>query len=346
MLYQKFSTALNAARSVAANSYLTHLSEAVKAVENALPQQPALQGYVTDLANLLDKPNFALNPTLTNKFAQLLGEAHFSVLCHLKGLRLRRIPEEKDKKTPDFETAVSTETFFFEVKTLSVVGGDTGINDALESSLQAQLDIEAQLLKGEKVAIGISEAQPYGVKPYQQGRLSAVINTLIEKSRQNIKADQFASPNTFLVLNLSVITPSKTENFVLRPSYPDNYMFSKAVTGELWTLAFGQPQMLIQNTPEFEGKPCVEGLLTKLGILVDPDFDFVAGLVFMIHPWHRPSEIWALFRNRDWEKWNDDNSEMLSTLFALTGENWNDDKDNNGWRLSGGKWGDTQEARD
>jgi len=333
MLAKKFQEALANARIAAQDAYLAHLNGAVEAIDANQAAEPELRAYASTLSALIDDASFGVNPHLTNKFAQIIGEAHFWLMCLDKGLRLTRIPEVKDKKTPDFSASVGNQSICFEVKTLSVVGGDTGIADALHSSLEAHIDLEAQQRAGARVAIATSEAQPYGGKVKRDQTLMSVINTLVEKVRGNIKADQFARPNTFLVINLSIIPPFITEPKALRPAYLDDFMFSKAVTGDLWTLAFGKVGMPILGTPEFEGKPCVEGTFDKIGILEDQDFSSVTGLIFMIHPWQRPSELWGLFRSADLSKWGDGNVELLTQLQALIGNNWNDCGDTNGWRL-------------
>jgi hypothetical protein len=226
---------------------------------------------------------------------------------------------------------------YFEVKTLSVVSGSSGIKKSLENSLDAQVDIEGQLKKGKRIATGISVDQPYGEKPYQKGKgtITAVIETLIEKTRQNIKSGQFPNGKSFLVLNLSIIPPFRTENFVLRPAYCDDYMFSKAVSGELWMMSFAQPGAPILGIPEFEGKPGVESIMEKSGILNDPDYGYIAGISFMIHPWRKNADIWGLYSYDKWTTWEDDEPEVVKTLLSITGNNWNNDKDSNGWQLNG-----------
>lgn len=331
MLIQKFNDAMQSASQVAQDAYLVHLRGALAILDAAHSSEPELAAYTITLDVLLSDPNFGVNPHLTNKFAQILGEAHFWLMCHARGTRLTRIPEAKNKKTPDFSATLSNQTIYFEVKTLSVVGGDAGIAGSLESSLEAYIDLEAQQRTGKLVAIAESEAQPYGDKVVRDKTVLGVINTLVEKARGNIKADQFAALNTFLVINLSVIPPLITEPKALRPAYPDNFMFPKAVTGDLWTLAFGKTGMPILGNPEFEGKACVEGIFDKIGIL--EEHDFVTGIIFMIHPWERSSELWGLFRSADVSKWNDANPDLLETLFSLTGKFWNDCGDTNGWQL-------------
>jgi len=175
------------------------------------------------------------------------------------------------------------------------------------------------------------------MEPYQKGKgtITAVIETLIEKTRQNIKPGQFPNDKSFLVLNLSIIPPFRTENYVLRPAYCDDYMFTKAISGELWMMAFAYPGTPVLCTPEFEGKPCVESILEKVGILNDPNFDMISGILFMIHPWRRDSEIWGLYNYEKYASWCDSEPEIIETLIALTKDNWNDDMDTNGWQLHG-----------
>jgi hypothetical protein len=219
-LKSRFTKALQTTIGLTNNSYLTFLSDAVEKVSDSSQEDQVLSEYNQNLLEILSENNFALNADKTNEFAQLLGEAHFYLLCKNKGVALKRIKEGADK-TPDF--IFEAQDMYFEVKTLSVVSGSSGIKKSLEDSLEAQIDIEDQLKRGKRIATGISVIQPYGEKPYQKGKrnITTVIETLIEKTRQNIKSGQFPNGKSFLVLNLSIIPPFRTENFVLRPAYCD-----------------------------------------------------------------------------------------------------------------------------
>lgn len=332
-MVSKFNQAMQNASSVTRDPYLAKLAPGLAAVEANLQAIPVLASYQVTLDTLMTDSKFGVDGSLTEKFAQTLGEAHFLVMCHDKGIALQRIPEEKNKKTPDFGASFGSQNVFFEVKTLSVVNGHRGITAAQESSLDANIDIESQLKRGERIAIGISEAQPYATKVDRDKTILGVTNTLLEKARGNIKSDQFAEPNTFLVLNLSVIPPLVTEPKALRPAYPDDYMFPKAVTGELWMVAFGGKGMPILGSPEFEGKPCIEGIFDKVGVLVDSEYASVAGLIIMVHPLSGPSQLFGLFRSKDWNYWNDQNPDLVLNLLKMTGKNWNDCGDSNGWKL-------------
>lgn len=331
-LKNQFVKALQEANSIASNNYLTFLKDAVEQVENASSSDQLLAEYVKQLLDIAKLKNFSIDPDKTNEFSQLLGEAHFYLLCKNKGVILERVPEGAEK-TPDFK--LKDNDVYFEIKTLSVVTGSRGIQQSLDDSLESHIEIEDQLKKGKRIASSESVVQPYGEKPYQKGKgtITAVVETLIEKTRQNIKQGQYYNGNTFLVLNLSIIPPFRTDNYVLRPAYCDDYMFKKAVTGELWMLAFGRPGMTILGIPEFEGKPGVESIMDKTGILIDPDYENIAGILFMIHPWQREAETWGLYKYKSYSAWEEKNVTIIEVLSAITGDNWNDDKDTNGWRL-------------
>jgi len=333
-LKSHFRKALQATNGLTNNSYLTLLRGAVEKVSDSSQVDQVLSEYNQNLLGIVSENNFAFNADKTNEFAQLLGEAHFYLLCKNKGVILKRIKEGANK-TPDFK--FEAQDMYFEVKTLSVVSGSYGIKKSLEDSLDTQIDIEDQLKKGKRIATGISIVQPYGEKPYQKGKgtITAVIETLIEKTRQNIKSGQFPNDKSFLVLNLSIIPPFRTENYVLRPAYCDDYMLSKAVSGDLWIIAFAQPGVPILGIPEFEGKPGVESIMTKSGILIDPDYEYIAGILLMIHPWNKDTDIWGLYSYDKFTTWEDNEPDVMKTLLSLTGNNWNDDKDTNGWQLNG-----------
>lgn len=335
MLVNKFNAALQKVSDITRDPYLAKLGSALAAVEAAVPAIPELKSYEAALVNLMVESEFGLNGILTERFSQTLGEAQFLVMCHGKCITLRRIPEEKDKKTPDFGAIFDACEVFFEVKTLSVVNGAFGIADAQESSLDANIDIERQLRQGARIAIGTSEVQPYANKVERDKTILGVTNSLLEKTRGNIKADQFSNPNTFLVLNLSVIPPLVTESKALCAVYPDTLMFPKVVTGELWMVAFGNKGMLILGTPEFEGKPCVEGIFDKVGVLADPEYSSVAGIIFMVHPLGGTSQLFGLFRSDDWVNWQDHKPRLVESLQALVGKNWNDCLNSNSWQLLG-----------
>ena len=331
-LSQAVVAALQDANGIAPNAYVQFLRRAVDEVEAAEASNPSLTSSIDELVAIASRSNFSLRSAAVNDFAQKLGEAHFLTLCAAKGICLEKIPETK-VKTPDFKWITDRGPIHFEVKTLSVVDGERGIDAALESAFKSQGELEVQRAAGARVATAVSEIAPYADKAHRVPRLVAIIDTLLEKARGNVKQDQFGQPNTFLVINLSIIPPSLTEVRTLRPVYCDDSLFPTPVTGDLWMLAFGRQGMLIHDVPEFEGKPCVQGTFEKLGLLAE--YDFIRGLLIVVHPWQRPAEVWGLFREKDWSDWMDQPEHPCERIFELVGDDWNDDLDSFGFRLNG-----------
>jgi hypothetical protein len=334
-LYNDYCASLGSARNFAVNGYLQLLAPYIKDIENASSTNSVLSKYCNKLITIAQRKDFVLNGDLTAEFVQLFGEAHFAALCCDRSISLNIFPKQKNTKTPDFFHASSKQKLYFEVKTLSVVNGGRGINNDLLKSLNAQIDVEQQLQQGKRVAIGESEMQPYADKPCQAGNTTAVISTLIDKTRQNIKSGQYLNGITFLVINLCLIPPTIIDNRTLRPGYCDDLMFPNVITGELWMLAFAQPGMLIFGHPEFEGKPCIEGIIQKYGILSEGEFVKISGLLCIVYPLGSEPQIFGLYRGSDYRKWMDAYPELITTLKSLTGSNWNDDTDSNGWQLAG-----------
>lgn len=335
-LIDELYTAIREPRDIAPNGYLALIARYVVDIERSAATNPLLADYCAKMRELVLSTNFALNGELVSKFTQIFGEAHTLSLFQDRNVTLKKVPERPNKKTPDFSTTLNNQDVFFEVKTLSVVGDGRGLNSDSESALDAAISIEKQMKAGEKVATGVSLMQPYRDKPYKLGQITGVIDTLIEKTRQNIKNDQYLNPNTFLVLNLVLLPPVPTSNLSLRPAYFDDSVLPTVVTGSLWMLAFASPGVLIQGIPEFAGQACIEGKLDKLGILADNAYAAIAGMIFIVYSLSGKPEIFGLYRAKDRESWIDGNHDLVLELLKLTGKvNWNDDLDSNGWQLLG-----------
>ena len=323
---------MQVASEVGGNSYLMTALNVLEQVINSSSNDIVLCDYIAELQTLTSDENFCLNAQKTAEFIQRLGEANFYRICKAHHFQLERV-KETSESTPDF--SLCGWDVFFEVKTLSVVTGNYELSKSLERSLEAQISIEDQLRQGRTVAMGESEVMPYGDKASNSGPISGVINTLLEKIRQNIKAGQYSQGPTFLVVDLSLIAPDRTDNLILRPAYADDYLFSKAVTGTLWHVAFGRPGAPILGNPEFEGAKCVESIMEKVGVLVDDKFQFVKGIIFVIHPWNKPAEVWSLERDSLHDELARTHPGLLDSLRQLVGNNWNDESDTNGFCLTG-----------
>lgn len=320
--------AIQASQSAAPNPYLQFLRGSAEDVDAAEALHPdVLTRMINELVELVSRTSIALVGADFNDFAQKLGEAHFVAMCAAKGALLQKIPETTTK-TADFKWETTSGPLYFEVKTLSVVDGHRGIGTAVGTSLDAQIDLESQVRNGARVATTVSEFAPYGDRPHKKPPQIALIETLLEKVRGNIKAEQFKQPNTFLVVNLSVLSPRPTERQILRPVYWEP-AYKAPVSGQLWMLAFAQPEMLIHSIPKHEGLPGIEGKVDKTGIL--HEHAYISGLLILAHPWRRPAEMWGLFRNVDWELWSDKSDHPTDHLFNVLQPRWNDELDSMGW---------------
>jgi hypothetical protein len=294
------------------------MRSAVRLVEHIGEQSPVVRNYVDGLRERISRSDFALDSRATNEFLQFLGEAHFVAICFTQGIRLERVPET-DTPTPDFKARVGAEELHFEVKTLSVAKGEFGIDLAIENSASAIAQAES---KGSRhgVGIGISVVSPFGAG----ARIAKAADVLLEKIRQNIKIAQYKFPNTFLVVDLSMlqVIPGGTE--ALKRRWPDPGVEAAEVSGLLWMVAFGQPTMRIHDFADFEGESNDVGAFGKQGILVDPAFDDISGLLFVFHPWGRPSNLWGLFRSRSMA-----DPVTVAVLNKLVLGHWNNELDGN-----------------
>jgi hypothetical protein len=321
------SRALADARVIAANPYLSLLRPAVATVESEATAIPALARYVDDLLRLVRMPSFAIDEQATNDFAQTLGEAHFMALAAAHGIKLAKVPEESIP-TPDFQLLGRKQPLHFEVKTLSVGGGKRGIQKTLQDAANATDEIDRQVEAGRSVAVTTQVVVPYGeMTPNYSGQIHFAIDTMLEKIRSNIKLGQYSRPNTFLVVDLSLlqVMPGGREN--LRPRYPDPQTADAKVSGMLWAVAFGILDTNIYEFADFEGKPNFGAKLGKFGILSDPELQSIKGLLFVSHPWSRPSEMWGLFRGSDLK--NNTGRQVRAVLQLLVGNRWNDELDIN-----------------
>ena len=73
-----------------------------------------------------------------------------------------------------------------------------------------------------------------------------------------------------------------------------------------------------------KGKPSIEGTIDSVGILSDAEFDYVAGIIFVVYDLSGESRLLALLRSRD---------DVSEDIVKLVGRNWNDKEDSNGWAL-------------
>lgn len=290
--------------------------------------------YIENGLRLLFKDhNWAGSAAVKERVFQLLGEAQFWLLATEKGVTLERIPEGLSR-VPDFRLkSADSQAPCFEVKTFSVVGGTEAIKQMDENRFEGALDLHRQVASGKKVAMNAQIISPHGDVLWGQEQTTMCLN-LIKKAENNIKEEQFTAAPTFLVANLLLIDSHFTGNMELRPlatGWPHDY---SEHTGVLWTVGFGQIDQEIRGEPHFEGHPNVEGVLGRQGILVNPQFESVAGVLYMLHPLREASRLYGLWKGARFEEWRQAKLELCTTLENLVGNDWNDENDSNGANLT------------
>lgn len=294
--------------------------------------EPSAEHTKRNIERIFRVANWMIDPKMFQTFVQLIGEAQFWKMANERGVKLDRIPERKNEMTPDFRLSdVSGLSPCFEVKTLSVVDGEFNLARMDEASFEAQLSLSAQVGAGRAVASATASASPHGAVENCKA-MTTIIRNLVKKAENNIKPGQFANAPTLLVLNLMLLDGYYNGKGSLRPVTCIHGSDWQLRSGAYWNLAFGQPGHLVFGLPEFEGKPGVEGSLDCEGILsAHPE---ICALLLIVHDWEAEPKIYGLARELDTDRWLSDLKPLGDAFVKLAGENWNDDRDTLGWRLT------------
>lgn len=331
-LRQQLLEGLQATADVSQDAFLMIRHEHLKEVMDFIETTPAAEYAQAKLSKLFESQNWALDSQLKEAFFQLTGEVEFWMMAERRGVPLERIPENADKN-PDFQAnGAFPNPLRFEVKTLSVAGGWRSLESFQEDGFEVSLELASQRAAGVQIATSARAIAPHGYAPRGKQR-TAMCRNLIQKSSNNIKIGQYISGPTFLVLNLTLIDGHETGNSYLRPvsfGFPRD---TDVQTGVLWTIAFGDIGQLIHVAPEFEGLAAIEGQLERQGILVNPDYVGIEGLLLIVHNLSKPPTMYGLWREASNRKWQEQAPEISQALSKLVGGNWNDEQDSNGWRL-------------
>ena len=225
---------------------------------------------------------------------------------------------EGSSRSPDFRVNHLENTIYIEMKTLNMAEGTLKHRDIMEEAFEGKIELERKIeeqklvkTEGNIVASVMRYDMPYysANRSYNSSSLKLVIETLIEKIRQNIKEEQFSFGDTILLINFSdqlslCESPSESlqENYIAE--YVDNsgildyleqhelsieeqgkfwnsmeavqrqQIWRYPAKGCLWHLAFGQCGTALN--PEDENSEILE----KEGILLE--YDFIKGILFYI----------------------------------------------------------------
>jgi hypothetical protein len=239
----------------------------------------------------LKKINLLLKKALNNlgdndsliKIKNIYSEAY--IYSKLKSvLAIQKLPEEKNKKTPDYSVKYRGKEIFIELKSPNMLGGTLKHRTIMYDALDSKIDTEMQIQNGSKVAFSEHLIKPYRKEngdEYDYSSVRLVIESLIGKIDQNIKNGQYSLGDTVLLVDLSDQLPLiSTPQLSIQELY-DYEPCKTMVSGDLWHVAFGKIGKKIFKPPEFCGATNLDGELRKEGILISyPD---IKGLIFHVN---------------------------------------------------------------
>ena len=240
------------------------------------------------------------------------------------GYKIDRIPEAQGEKRPDFRVSNGEDSIYIEAKILGWSGGSIQHNKAIESGIDAQIDIEKQIQTGKNVAFGISEYNPIGGgKDAQEQGEQYIIETLIKKLANNVKTGQLALGDTFLLCDITSLSlfPYPREESAAVHNFHNPY--GSYTSGILWHIAFAKHGDMILKSIEFEGKPNVAGRLNQEGLM--ERHPQLAGVVFRTKGLGTEVKYTSMIPSAKFEKYGD----IVTRLFDY----WNDEDNSNAWHL-------------
>lgn len=202
----------------------------------------------------------------------------------------------KATSMPDFSCCLPNgKEFFVELKSFDIVDGPYRSAQMHEDAIQQQIEIEDQVNRGVPVAIAMRELAPYKrafgkLYEYDSTSLLTVIDTLIDKARSAFKPKQFIQGPTFaFALCDRLLLPGGKHS--VAPHYYERGG-SAIVSGILWHACFGQTGWPISRMPDFEGKPGIEGYMSRNGLMSDPAVQFPSGaLIFADTSWQEDTVL-------------------------------------------------------
>jgi hypothetical protein len=326
-LYQMFLPLVQSLNDYGGNFTAPHIREAVL-------------DAVDEGAAAKDQSFVALRAKLSQKMTQWKGlqdhetfsalfEAYYEAVFYLIalqcGVSLRPIPARTGKgKTPDFETTREP-TLNFEVKTLDVADPGATYDDTMAEGLDLKLQAEAQ---ARRTGVGstVRSIRPHGAAD----DWSEVIAQVMRKIDSNVKAGQFASVPTFLVVSLArTAVHGRVED--LRKWLPGP---EHDASGQLFAIAAQKLEEPFYFYSQRRNDIASRGELGRAGILLD--HPYIVGLIFLHTEWNGRNstnsvdEVYALngIWNKAWEKGvGPAQAAAAKALFEQICHAWNDTED-------------------
>ncbi|WP_186047811.1 hypothetical protein [Burkholderia gladioli] len=199
---------------------------------------------------------------------------------------VEKINEQGGKvgSTPDFKCSHGGKEFYIEVKSFDIVDGVYRAKEMMYDGLDANIDLEAQIMAGHPVAMAETEISPYKRAnekgAYDPRSLIKLIEVIQSKSRSAFKSSQFKAGPTFALASMGrLILPGDAG--CVQPYYIyDDYDGRVVISGVLWQCCFGRQGGVILRHAELNSGS-VEGYLASDGLYRDeleplPGIGFIA----------------------------------------------------------------------
>lgn len=294
-LSQKFLQIIQETNSISTEPVLDIVDrDMVDVIVNRAENDSYLNSMVQEMTKLAFKINIEDTETKIQLF-NLYAEASLYVEL-LSKVSVERVQETEEKR-PDFRINFRGNDYFAEIKSLSSVDVLTKARKEQYEALEGQINLEEQLKNGKKVPFTERVVQPYfkGGKAYSPYGRKLVIESIVDKVRQNFKAGQYKIGETILIVDLGhLIIPGNPLEELL-PVYYDNYT-KYCISGILWHVAFGRLGMQIFR-PDPAGRSNIDGILEREGILIE-NADEIRAIFFVVRGLQQKTFV-GLFRHSD-----------------------------------------------
>jgi hypothetical protein len=269
----------------------------------------------------------------------LHSENHKNIYNAYNELIVYEIIEQKTKiefestinnqKTPDFKISYNKYSCYAELKTFHFLDGNNNYLELQDESTNLKIQLEKEIKKSEK-AINFSE--PLVIAPFKNRNkpnlitLNFIIETIIDKARQNYKENQvnYKNKKGIFMIDLSQL--------LIQPDYNEakpvklGKLYNDLNSGILWNAVFCETGDPSYNWIEFEGKPNIGERFKRNGILKDSlNFRSLSAVVFIVSNSSSKKII-------GFHKTDETDKDVLEILFKIC-DFVNDDLNSNGYAI-------------
>jgi len=250
-------------------------------LDELCPSNSYINSKVNDCLNYLKNLSVHFEDSYISAFSSYIEAMTYLEL--IKKFDVVRITETT-VPTPDFKIIDKENKLeiFAEVKSLSYFDGILNYHEVQETALQNQIISTEKIQAGEKIVSTLTEYTPFKKRNSTKRNTSSlyIIESIIDKINNLYKHEQFANPDTILIVDLKLFSgyflSIENVSAFFYENTPD-----QIASGTLWNIAFGKNGNLILKPIKVEGEKNIDGILSKNGILVE--YNNIKGLIFILY---------------------------------------------------------------